>query len=288
MQGAVRVTHHGRPRVVILSADEYDRLLDEADRGYSEHSLHDQNREADTALAAVLTGMGAGFFALDEALCIVEINSAAEAFLEKTSAQLHGQPFYPPPMAERGAVLLDRLRWVLRSGESAAFDYPSLHRPGRYIGVRAFPYRGGVGVICSNLTTLRMLKGEQADWHAERDALAAHGSVCLASLNVLGFFVSANTAFTDFIGFTQEQLQDVRLADLAGAGRHDLARCLNDLLQQKLDVHVTDVEFLTREQGRQSLKVAIARRMRDDTCDGFSMVALPFAQDAPLSTDTPA
>lgn len=282
MQGAVRVTHHGRPRVVVLSADEYDRLLEDAERGYSGGLAQEKGDESNAAAAAILTGMGEGFFALDEALRIVEVNPVAEAYLEQTSAQLRGQPLYPPELAERGAVMLDRLRWVLRSGESSSFECASLHRPGRYLGIRAFPYRRGVGVVFSNLTEQRALKGEQATWRAEREALAAHGWASLAELNVLGFFTSANTAFMDFIGFTLEQLQDVRLADLAAAaGRHDLARCLNGLLQQKLEVHVAEVEFLTRERGRQHLKVAIARRMRDDACDGFSMVALPIAHGAP-------
>lgn len=273
MQGPVTVTHHGRPRVVILSAEEYERLA-AADTPSPASQAGDTGAEA--ALQSLLSGMTEGFLGFDEHLRIVSANSVAQAYLGRSESQLLGRPLYPPELTDRGAVMSDRLRWVLRTGESATFETSSLLREGRHLLGRAFPYRDGVGVIFTNITQVTALKAEQAAWRAERSALAQHPEVALASLNVLGFFIDANPAFEAFIGFTAGQLADVRLADLAApAARHDLAQGLNLLLQQKRDVHYAEVEFLTREHGRRSLKMALSRKMRDETCDGFAMVALP-------------
>lgn len=272
MQGPVTVTHHGRPRVVILSADEYERLTA---AGTPSGAIAADDTDAEAALQSLLCGMTEGFLGFDGQLKIVVVNSVAQAYLGRSESQLLGQPLYPPDLADRGAVMSDRLRWVLRTGESATFETSSLWREGRHLLGRAFPYRDGVGVIFANITQVTALKAEQSAWRAERQALAQHPAVALASLNVLGFFVDANAAFESFIGFTAGQLADVRLADLAApAARHDLAQGLNLLLQQKCDVHYAEVDFLTREQGRRTLKVALSRRMRDEVCDGFAMVAL--------------
>lgn len=273
MQGPVTVTHHGRPRVVILSADEYERLAGAADRPTADRS-GDGSSEA--ALQSLLSGMTEGFLGFDPRLRITAANNVAQAYLGRTESQLLGNPLYPPEYADRGAVMIDRLRWVQRTGESVSFETGSLLREGRHLLSRAFPYRDGVGVIFTNITQLTALRAEQAAWRAERHALAQHPAVSLASLNVLGFFVDANAAFESFIGFSAAQLADVRLGDLAApAARHELAQGLNQLLQQKTEVYHAELEFLTRERGRRSLKVAFSRRMRDAVCEGFAMVALP-------------
>lgn len=268
------VTHHGRPRVVILSAEEYERLAGGGPAGGRSGTMAGDALEAH--LHSLLAGMEEGFLAFDPKLRITAANTTAENYLGRTEAQMIGHPLYPPDLADRGAVMMDRLRWVIRSGESVTFETRALLQEGRHLRGRAFPYGDGVGVIFTNITQLTALQEEQSAWRAERLALAEHGVVGLADLSLHGFFLEANPTFIDFIGFAGPQLCDVRLADLAApAARHDLALGLNHLLQQKVEVYRAQVEFLTREQGRRSLALSIARRMRDEVCDGFSMVALP-------------
>lgn len=278
LRGPVHVSHHGRARVVLVSADDYSRMAREAPVAAPRDS------SAELALRAVLSGMREGFVALDSQLRVRALNPVAEVFLGRTEAQMVGALFYPPESADRMAVVVERLRWVIRSGETVKFEAQGHRNPDRRLMVQAFPLRDGVGMLFSNISELTALRAESALWRAERGALADHQGVCAASLNVLGFFETANAGMLAFLGFSEAQLHDVRLGDLATAdGRSELAAGVNRLIRREQDGYAADIEFLTRENGRRTLSLAIRPRFRDETCEGFAVVGLAAAgsEDCP-------
>jgi prevent-host-death family protein len=272
LQGPVRVTHHGRPRVVIVSADQFERMA--AGSGAAEPSL--RHADGETALASLMAGMAEGFIALDADLRITAVNGAVEALLGACSDDLVGQPIASVGDPSRAAVFVERYRWVLRTGEEATFESTAhIHRD-RLLRVHAFPFRNSVGVTFTNLTEVTALRDSHAAWRADRRALAGHPAIAAASLNLLGFVVEANQAFLDFIGFSEDQLKDVRLTDLAAASdRQPLAHGLNDLLQEKSDLLTIKIAFLTRTEGRRTMTLSIAPRFRELVFDGLSVVGLP-------------
>lgn len=282
LQGPVTVTHHGRPRVVIVSSEEYSRLTrgDVAAPDLSNVGIRGRMSEPD--LSALLEGMAEGFIALDETLRITAVNAVVEAFMGRAAGDLIGKNIASVGQTERIEVFIDRYRWVLRTGEAATFEATSHMSPGRMLRVRAFPFRGGVGVIFTNLTELMALREEQSDWKAMRTALTGHDVIATANLNLLGFVTSASPSFLQFVGFDSDQLTDVRLSDLVAAGdRQVLARGLNDLLRSKAAVLSMEVDFLTRNAGRQRMKLSLAARLRDLAYEGFSIVALPTQAISP-------
>ncbi|CAN7294230.1 PAS domain-containing protein [Phenylobacterium sp. LjRoot164] len=275
LQGPVLVTHHGRPRVVLLASNEFERLRLGAGEGAPPVAA---SGDAE-ALQALLTGMGQAFVALDAGLRIVEANPAAQSLLGRSEEALRGGPLPQREMAGRAGVLEDRLRWVLRSGEPLAMETSTLLRDGGTVEIRAFPYREGVGVVFENTTELAALRRERSQWLAELELLEAHDEICLAELNVLGFLLKTNTALRRVLGFTEAQLGEVQLTDLATAlCRQSLREAFNQLMHFEADRVVVELDMVERNGGQRVLRAALCRRMRDEVCEGFTLVALEAAE----------
>lgn len=280
LQAPVTVTHHGRPRVVMISVAEFERLAADHGAPFAGGGVGEMAREAEGALGALMDGLAEGFIALDANLRITAVNVVVEAFLDSPASDLIGRDVATIGDPARADVFVDRYRWVLRTGESATFESTTHIRQGRVLRVRAFPFRNGVGVVFTNLTELAALRDEQASWSAAQRALAGHPAIATADLNALGFVMDANPAFLRFVGFDVGQLAEVRLADLvASADRQGLVQGINDLLQQTIPLLTTEVSFLTREDGRRAMTLSIAPRLRDLAFDGLSVVGLPRACD---------
>lgn len=273
MQGPVRVTHHGRPRAMLLSIDQYERLGD----GAPAPSADGAGRELSGALRSLLQGMTEGFIALDGELCIAAVNPVIEAFLGRPEAELAGHHIGSLEAGERAAVFVDRYRWVLRTGEPASFIAKTMiDGVERTLSVRAFPYRGGVGVIYVNVTAQELMKDALAEGEAERRALEAHPQISIAALNALGFFVGANVGFEALSGFRLAQLGDLRLIDLVRApDRLTLSQGMNALLQFRTELHAADVELMARDGVVRTVNLSMARKMRDQACVGFAVVMTP-------------
>lgn len=272
MQSPVRVTHHGRPRAVLMSVDDFERL---GDRPASPDDAPQQGL-AD-ALQALMGGMGEGFIAVDDQLRIRAVNAVAEAYLGRSAPFLVGRPIGELEQADRSAIFLERLRWVLRAGEATSFVAKTLQTgAARTLSVRAFPYAGGVGVLYANITRQEALQERLEEIEAESLALAAHEGVGVASLDAFGFFARANAGLAAMFGLTIEQVSHVRLIDLVRpSGRGAVADGMNRLLKLETDAFNADVELMCRDGSQTTARLSMTRRMREQTCQGFAAVIVP-------------
>ncbi len=274
MQAPVRVTHHGRPRAMLISIDQYEKM---GDGGVVAANAELPARELAGALRSLLHGMTEGFIALDDQLRMVAVNPVIEAFLGETEADLLGRHVSSLEDGERAAVFTDRYRWVQRTGEPASFLAKTmLQDREQTLSVRAFPYRGGVGVIYVNVTRQELMKDALAASEAESKALEAHPNVGAATLNALGFFVGVNPGFEGLAGFGLNQLVDLRLVDLVRASdRLALSQGMNALLQFRSELYVGEVQLMARDGLVQTVTISMARKMRDQVCAGFAVVITP-------------
>ncbi len=269
ISGPVTVTSHGRPRVVMLSVQEFERLSQAPSRPDSPDSGGDDS----LALTSLLEHMSEGFIALDADLRITAINPTVEAFIGQAASQLIGRNI-DAVEGEGAGVLNDRYRWVLRSGEKITFEATSYIRPDRHISVQAFPWRGGVGVMFANRTELSRLRSEREGWQALQAALDASAAVMTAEMTPLGFFTKANALFADFLGFREEQLSQARLTDLvATSDRQAVAQALNALVARKTQIETVEAAFLTRDHGRQSIRFSLAPTIQDAGCTSVVLAA---------------
>jgi len=272
MTTPVRVTHHGRPRAVLLSIEAYEALR--AGGGISPGTSSSQ--ELVHALNALLSGLADGFLALDNSLHITAANAVAEAFFGRAQIQMLGQAFTAlDPENPAVDVFIDRFRWVLRTGEPIRFQARTeLGAAGpRTLAVSAFPYRGGVGVLLANVTQLEVLKAALADIQAEHEAMRTQGGIAVASLSPLGFFLRANDSACAQLGFDETRLREVRLVDLVrAASRPQLLEGMNRVVARQAPSFAIDVEFLCREGRIQPAHLSAAPTLRDGNCVALTIV----------------
>lgn len=203
-QGPLIVTHHGRPRCVLVSADTW--------RGITEH----HGPPTAPSRAAIEHDLLAeridlAFLALDRSLTIQSANALAAMMIGRSRDDLTALPLADALPGWGEGPVAAQLRHTLRTGEQAQLLVP--HADGR-LRVHIFPWPDGVAF------TLRMAREEQetdrlsAHSVARDTAIAALGSVGMAELNVRGAITSADAVFSAMTGFPPARLIGVRVADL--------------------------------------------------------------------------
>ena len=257
--GPLIVTHHGRPRVAILSADDYDALrIDDASSSGA--------TGAGAELSILLDHIPSPFAAFDDQLSFRRLNAAARAYWGLSDQDLIGRPLtHAFPQLDEGLIQA-QLRRVLRSREDASFDAPSHLYPDRMLRFRAFAYAGGVATVFNDV-------GNEVD--NERDAARriglakandAHGGVGVARLTVRGTFDDVGGALAALAGFEGSKLLGVRFADvLALKRRGELAEELEAVLTGA-GPRAFDSDLLVNGGGELPVHVALA-----ETREGFAV-----------------
>ena len=275
MQGPVLVTHHGRPRLVVLSAEEFARLADSAGGASAPGPIvGDQISELnrDTLIA----NMFEGFVSFDRDLRVRHVNAVAFASAGLDPQALIGKPVDSPEYGEQGVVLAARLRRVLRTGEVAQFESKGVFNPHRLYENRAFPFQGGVALMFSQLTELLDQRRDAEIYRAQTQAVDALGVVSKLAVNAMGFVEETNDAFCDLVGFPRAQVLGARLVDfVAPPHRHDFAQTMNAIMQGRVDSHVGAVDFLVHDQDQVTARLSAVRQTHNDVCVGLAVACAP-------------
>jgi PAS domain S-box-containing protein len=205
----VIVTHHGRPRVVILSADDYASWVNDDEGGPGPSHV-----AFEASLAAVMNHTAEGFFALDSDLVLTAVNRVFEDFAGMAAASMIGRSWAELFPGAARSIAGEHFQRVLRTGEVSDFEMISTVRAGRVLSVRAFPYPDGMGVLFTNRTEERDLLKRLRGAGALEAALAAVGGAAVLEINLRGVIVATDAAFETLTGFTRAELQRHRLVDL--------------------------------------------------------------------------
>lgn len=146
----VRITHHGRERLVLTTPDEFDA------RRQGDHAARFETE-------VVLENLQDGYCAFDAALRLTRANRAAEALIGRTRDALRGASVaeaFPQPFA---SMLEEKLVSVIHARRPEVF---AATLNGGALGMRAFPLGGGAGVLL----------GGRTDAHDQRMAQRAGAS----------------------------------------------------------------------------------------------------------------
>ncbi|MBO9709329.1 MAG: PAS domain-containing protein [Caulobacter sp.] len=263
LTGPVIITHHGRPRVVLLSADRYAAWGDEQ----SSHA-DTTDRHAETSREAILEHLAEGFIALDPTLRVTKVNPVFEALVGRSAAQLVGAAWGELFPAATQAVIAEQMRRVLRTGEAVEFEADSTVQPGRCYGVRIFPYPGGVAALFANRTEEHTLRTRLRHARAMREATDAMPRLAVARLNVRGVLAETDADFLRLTGFTSAELLDCRLTDVVRpADRRALTLALEKVLQGG-PAAVVPTALLVKAGEERPVEVSLAAIMRDGAPDG--------------------
>lgn len=216
----VFVTHHGRTRSVLLSAQDYARL-----------GLPGPADNRDDRLAMALDQALDGFIAFDVERRIVMINPVAAAHLRATPATLVGRTLAEAAPDFADTILLARLDRALGCGEASTLDLPSSLYQGAILRLRLCPYPGGAAVFFRNVADERRAD-EALIMEAARDqVMALLPGVGCGRLNLRGQLVGGSVGLAAMVGVAAQRLTGVRLTDLVALdARHALGEAVDALL----------------------------------------------------------
>jgi len=270
MRVPVTMTRHGRPRIVLLSAETYAGLL----VGQGEPGVGKDHAGADAALAMILDHTSEGFFACDEALRFIAVNSVFETLTGQAAQNVIGKPLAAVFSDEQTPILAELLRSTIKVGEVSDVI---IETGNKHLAIRAFPYRGGVAGLVLNRTRELSLRAKWERYQAVERALGQLSGVALIRLNLRGVFERVDAGFEKLVGFGAEELQRFRLGEIVRPrDRASFARAFEEALQgQAASVTTTllgrggaemDVEMavsLVRRDGRGEAIVVLVRSLDD-------------------------
>ncbi|MBA4012369.1 MAG: hypothetical protein C0481_10930 [Phenylobacterium sp.] len=274
MQGPILVTHHGRPRLVVLAAEEFERLSE----GLAAAAPAAANGEVISELSRdnFIANMFEGFMFFDADLRVRYANSVAVASAGLDPRELIGKRADSPEFGELGAILAARLRRVSRTGEAVQFESKGIFNPHRYFESKAFPFQGGVGITFSQLTEVLDLRRDSEVSRARSQAVDGLGVVSQLAVNAMGFIEEINGAFRDLVGFSDAHVLGARLVDLvAPPHRHDFGQAMNLVMQGRSEAYAGRVDFLVRERGHVEVKLSAVRQTHNDVCTGLAVACVP-------------
>ena len=263
--GPVIVTHHGRPRVVLVSADYYSASKED----HSFHPREDNEPSFETSQHAILDHVTEAFMAVNAQLHITAVNHVFEALVGHSASQLVGRFWEDLFPATARSLMGEQLKRALRTGETLEFEAPG-DAPGvRRYGFRAFPYPGGVAVLIQNRTAEREMQAQLNEARALDAALSMLPQVMVLRLNVRGVLTTIDPGFAKVLGFSVDELVSCRLPDITRQrDRADLTAALEAVLQGGQPNQVATT-LLVKDGGELAVRIGLAGVIRDLVPDGL-------------------
>jgi len=273
MSAPVMVTHHGRPRAVLISVDQY-HLYEAGTGGAAASALAEGANDA-----AILDRISQGFVALDRDLVVLRLNHAATSYLGRPADHAIGKP-----LATLYPALLDPTRsrifaQVLRTGERIRFEAPSSLYPDQMVRIDAFPHAEGLGVLFHAVADV-----ESRRQLSECDALRALFAVSLPAgtgrISLRGSFARVDPSLLAMIGGTAEDWLATPLIEIVAAP--DRA-ALTRLMERVLEGHGAAAlpgAILGADGAPVPVTIALAETRAAFAIDGAELLITPRAIEA--------
>lgn len=270
MAEPVLVTHHGRPRAVLVSAEDYARLGAVQARAEPEEDGGD---------AIVLDRIAQCLVVLDAEFAVLRVNRAAAAYFRRSAASLVGMrlgALYPALHESTHSRIFAR---VMRSGEAVSFEAPSSMYPGQQLRIDAFPLGEGIAYLFQPVSDAE-LRHRIAESEALKALFAAHGGAGTMRLTARGTFSAIDPPIAALTGFAEADLIGARLIDLVPLPRRAELR---DALEKVLDgggAAAFPIEIMTRDGREIAVTMALSELREGFAIEGAAvLVTLRGAED---------
>jgi PHD/YefM family antitoxin component YafN of YafNO toxin-antitoxin module len=248
-QGPIVVTHHGRARCVLVSADTFERMSQQT--GGNQIAVH----HAAIEHGLLAERIDSGFAVFNADMELREVNSLGAMILDQPREVLLGLPLGEilPELANGIADM--QLRRTLRTGEAVRLVVPmragSLH-------VHAFPWPDGIAITLRRTNEEEELEQTSAEIAAIRKALTAYGGIGTARISVRGTLSMADRGLAEVTGVAIDRLAGARLIDLfTRRSRISVGEALESVLLESRAVAL-DATLLADGGSELSVRVALA------------------------------
>lgn len=271
LEAPVVVTHHGRPRVMLVASEHYQPVAPTP-----------VTPDASVArLGALLNRVSEAFLAMDADLKIVAVNPVFEAYVGRAASEIIGRSWAEVFPELDGSVLHENYRRVLRTGEVAEFEVTSMLFPGRFVTMKVFPYGGGVAALFQNRTLER--ERERAVEEAAAFALLARATpgLSLIEVNLRGGLARVDDGFVALSGFDAETLLRFRLADIVLPSDRSRLLASIDMALEGEGTPSLRTRLLGRDGQEQAVTMTFAPILRHGRASGLKVAVLRLEATTP-------
>ncbi|MDX2236268.1 MAG: PAS domain-containing protein [Hyphomonadaceae bacterium] len=266
LSAPVSISHHGRERLVLLSAERYGALMTATAQAPS---------DIDRAASFVLDHIADGYIALSRDMSILALNYAAENFLGVARRQVEGANLTALFPALAGSVFLTQLQRVVQRREPISFEADLASFGGAPLVFNAFPLADGVGVLFSNIAERAELQALAADAGAVGSAIAAHPNISLLKCDSRGRFVEIDEKFAAWMAFDPVGLINWRLFDIVAAGdRRRVSDCFEASITTSAPAH-TQARLLAKNLDERPMWLSFAAAPANDRDRGVRVACAP-------------
>jgi PAS domain S-box-containing protein len=264
-QGPLIVTHHGRPRCVLLTIDAYQAMSGALSVANGAGDGDGGRHELEYSLLA--EHMEGGFVTLDDSLRIRGASSIGALLLGQAAEHLAGRPIEEVVGSSGFGLALAGLRRVIRTGEEAQFDLRLAAGDHRHLRVRAFSWPGGAALILRANEDFDADERARAEEQALAEARVAHGAIAIVSLTVRATIMLAEPGFATMAGFAADRLIGVRFTDLlALSARREAREAIERVLGGESKAESFASRLLVNSGEELPIRVALA-----PLAEGFSV-----------------
>jgi PAS domain S-box-containing protein len=162
----------------------------------------------------ILDGIGEAFFGVDRAWRVVYFNRACEDFFGRSRDRVLGQVIWDVYPEVVGSAFERYYRRAMDDRRPVEFQIGSAVRPGRWLDVRAFPTRQGLGVAFRDVTERH---------RAEEDLRHQLGLMRSMTDNTAeAMFLTDDQGRVNFMNPAAERMFGYKAAEVTGRVLHDL------------------------------------------------------------------
>ncbi len=206
LEQPVAITHHGRERLVLVSATRFSEL--------QERPANRRVQSDSPQLHWLLGTMSDGYLVQTLDLKVTELNAVAAAILGVTAHEAIGRKLADMLPAAGAALLTERTRMVMRTGQAETFDGEGAAFAELYLTFRITRLGDAIVTLISNLTERKLVEEQRKVGDAVRLALVEIPGMAGVTLSQFGRMTFVSKCFSKYSGFSAEELQDVRLTDI--------------------------------------------------------------------------
>lgn len=265
----VVVTHHGRSRVMLVSADHYQELIESV---ADTNDVPASTVERTEVIQQLMDHVAEGFVAFRADLTVTVINAAACAYLKVArESVVHRTLEQRLPGIEDtlGHVHLVR---AIQSGSSSTFEMPSYTYAGRRLLFQTFPLDDGSACLFRDITDDLEARAHAGTKSAAMAAMAAHAGIACARLTVRGTLTMVDTCFAEMVGFTPEGLARSRLVDVLATRYRAAAMDAVEAVLEGGAASAIDVALLTRSGVEREVRIGLAPLRGPDGPNGAVVI----------------
>jgi PAS domain S-box-containing protein len=228
----------------------------------------------------ILDGIGEAFFSFDREWRITYFNRACEEFFGIPREQALGAvvwSFYPVTV---GTEFERQYRRAMTERISVEFQSESAVRPGRWLEVRAFPTRQGLGVGFRDITERRLADEELRYQLDLMHAITNNTAEALFLMDERGQMSFMNPAAESMFGFSAEEMRGRVLHDLIHHHRPDgspfpISECpLGAVFRAGTGLRLHDDVFFTKDGTPIDVSCSNSPILKDGRVVGAALVVL--------------